>query len=90
MGHINFHALRHTFATRALESGIPAKAVQEMLGHADVSLTLNRYTHLLKDTMRDEMMKMNNVFTDGAVKANEKNREKTCQRRNVNRRKYKW
>ena len=76
VGHINFHALRHTFATRALESGIPAKAVQEMLGHADVALTLNRYTHLLKETMRNEMMKMNNVFTDGAVKANEKNREK--------------
>ena len=70
--HINFHALRHTFATRALESGIPAKVIQEMLGHADVSLTLNRYTHLLKETMHTEMEKMNSVFVDGAVTTREK------------------
>jgi len=74
--HINFHALRHTFATRALEAGISPKVVQGMLGHADVSLTLNTYTHLLKDTLRDELMKMNGVFADGAVIANERNRAK--------------
>ena len=60
--HINFHALRHTFATRALENGISAKVVAEILGHSDVSLTLNRYTHLLEVTSHDEMMKMNNLF----------------------------
>jgi len=74
--HINFHALRHTFATRALESGIPAKIVQEMLGHADVALTLNNYTHPLKDTMRAEMMKMNDVFKNRAVKAKENDKDK--------------
>ena len=74
--HINFHALRHTFASRALEAGIPAKVIQEMLGHADVALTLNRYTHILKNTMQDEMQKMNSVFVDGAVKARDKNKER--------------
>jgi len=74
--HINFHALRHTFASRALEAGIPAKVVQEMLGHADVAMTLNRYTHILKNTMHDEMQKMNAIFIDGAVKARVMNKEK--------------
>jgi len=81
IGHINFHALRHTFATRALENGIPAKVVQEMLGHADVALTLNRYTHLLKDTLHSEMQKMNGVFADGAVKTKEKNWRKKASER---------
>ena len=62
--HINFHALRHTFATRALEIGIPARVVQEILGHSDVSLTLNRYTHVLKSTTQDQMKKMDALFTE--------------------------
>ena len=72
--HINFHALRHTFATRALENGVPAKVVQAMLGHADVALTLNTYTHVLKETLHGEINKMNDIFTIGAAKA-AKNRD---------------
>ena len=72
--HINFHALRHTFATRALENSVPAKVVQKMLGHADVSLTLNTYTHVLKETLHDEIGKMDNIFIEGAVKAREKSK----------------
>jgi integrase len=60
--YINFHALRHTFATRALETGVPAKVVQKVLGHSDVALTLNRYTHVLKSTAHEQMEKMNDLF----------------------------
>ena len=60
--HINFHALRHTFATRALENGIPAKVVQAILGHSDISLTLNLYTHVLDSTAQQEMAKLNDLF----------------------------
>ena len=42
---INFHALRHTFATRCISQGYDAKLVSAILGHADVSMTLNRYVH---------------------------------------------
>jgi len=49
----NFHALRHTFATRALEAGVPAKVVSEILGHASVSITLDLYSHVSLDTKRD-------------------------------------
>lgn len=40
-----FHALRHTFATRAIERGIDAKTVSELLGHSNVSITLQLYVH---------------------------------------------
>ncbi len=43
---INFHALRHTFATRAVEQNIDIKALSEILGHATVSFTLERYVHI--------------------------------------------
>lgn len=42
---INFHALRHTFATRAVEQGVDIKSLSEILGHATVNFTLDRYVH---------------------------------------------
>ncbi len=41
----NFHALRHTFATRCVEAGFDVKTLSEILGHTDVKTTLNRYVH---------------------------------------------
>lgn len=41
----NFHALRHTFATRCIEAGVDVKTLSEMLGHSDVKTTLNKYVH---------------------------------------------
>ncbi len=43
--HINFHSLRHTFATRLIENGADYKTVSELLGHSSVSITLNLYVH---------------------------------------------
>ena len=45
MQKINFHALRHTFATRCIEAGVDVKTLSEILGHSDVKTTLNRYVH---------------------------------------------
>lgn len=42
---INFHGLRHTFATRCVESGADVKTISVILGHANVSTTLNLYVH---------------------------------------------
>ena len=55
---INFHALRHTFATRALEAGMDIKVLSSILGHAQASTTLNLYAHALPDHKRDSMQKM--------------------------------
>ena len=42
---INFHALRHTFATRCIECGADAKTVSGLLGHATIAMTMNLYVH---------------------------------------------
>lgn len=42
---VNFHALRHTFATRCVEIGFDVKSLSEILGHASVNITMNRYVH---------------------------------------------
>jgi integrase len=46
---IRFHDLRHTCATLLLRQGVNPKFVQELQGHADISLTLNVYSHILPD-----------------------------------------
>lgn len=51
----NFHALRHTFATRSIESGIDAKILSEILGHASVRITLDRYVHPSEEQKRKSM-----------------------------------
>ena len=50
---ICFHDLRHTAATLMLQQGVHPKVVQERLGHADISLTLNTYSHVIP-SMQDE------------------------------------
>ena len=52
------HTLRHTFATRALESGMDVRTLSEIRGHEDVSTTLNLYCHSSLDTKREGMEKM--------------------------------
>ena len=45
ISHINFHGLRHTFASKCIELGADYKTVSELLGHASVNVTLNLYVH---------------------------------------------
>ena len=53
--HKGFHALRHTFATRALECGMDIKTLSEILGHKNPMVTLNRYAHSMLEH-KTEMM----------------------------------
>ena len=48
------HSLRHTFTTRLVEAGVNIKVVQEVLGHKDVSTTLDIYTDVTKELARRE------------------------------------
>ena len=54
----NFHALRHTFATRCVEVGFDIKSLSEILGHTDVKTTLNRYVHSSFEQKRTNMEKL--------------------------------
>ena len=60
--HITPHALRHSFATRAFESGMKPKTVQEILGHSSLSMTMDLYTHVTDNIKEEEMQKMKNTI----------------------------
>lgn len=54
----NFHALRHTFATRCIELGFDVKSLSEILGHATVNITMNRYVHPTFELKEENMKKL--------------------------------
>ena len=58
---VNFHLLRHTYATVCIENGFDAKTVSELLGHSNVNITLNRYVHSSLDTKKKYVEKLNFV-----------------------------
>ncbi len=55
----NFHLLRHTFATRCVEQGVDMKSLSEIMGHANVSVTLQRYVHPSMELKRKQINKIN-------------------------------
>lgn len=61
---INFHALRHSFATRCIEIGFDVKTLAEILGHSDVKTTLNKYVH---STMTQKAKQMNMLKFNMAI-----------------------
>lgn len=62
--HVNTHALRHAFATRALEQGVDLKAVSTMLGHSGIRVTADIYTHASIEHLNSEMQKLNPLMGD--------------------------
>lgn len=55
---LNYHALRHTFATRCIECGVDEKSLSEILGHSNVSITLNTYVHSSMNLKRAQIEKL--------------------------------
>ena len=54
---ISMHTLRHTFATRCIESGMKPKTLQKILGHANLAMTMDLYVHVTEDEKEKEMKK---------------------------------
>ncbi len=60
---LRFHDLRHTAATLMLQQGVNPKIVSERLGHSDISLTLNTYSHVLPPMQEEAAEKMDDLLT---------------------------
>lgn len=59
---IRFHDLRHSAATMLLSMGIHPKVVQELLGHSQISMTMDIYSHVLPTMQREAISKLNTVL----------------------------
>ena len=57
-----FHTLRHLFATRCVEAGMPFNVLQKILGHSKLAQTMDLYAHVLTDIKVSEMKKIENVL----------------------------
>lgn len=61
---ISTHSLRHTFGTRCIESGMSPVVVQKLMGHKDISVTLNTYTSVFDKFKEHEIDKVNKYYLD--------------------------
>lgn len=55
---VHFHTLRHTFATRCIEVGFDMKTLSELLGHSNISITMDQYVHPNLDRKREDMNRL--------------------------------
>lgn len=64
---ISTHCLRHTYGTRCVEAGMTAVVLQRLMGHKDVTVTLNTYTSVFNKFKEDELEKVNNYLTNNQL-----------------------
>lgn len=64
---ISTHSLRHTYGTRCIEAGMRAVALQRLMGHTDVSITLNTYTSVFNKYKASELEKVNNYYMENEL-----------------------
>lgn len=65
--HFSCHILRHTFATRLCESGINLKVIQSVLGHADVSTTMNIYVDVTSSLKKKEIAAFGDYLASSSI-----------------------
>lgn len=63
ISYANYHALRHTFATRCIELGFDVKCLSELLGHSTVTMTMDRYVHPTMELKREHMQRLSRLMT---------------------------
>jgi integrase len=68
---ISTHTLRHTYGTRCIESGMRAVALQRLMGHTDINVTLNTYTTVFNKYKEEELKKVNEYYMNNDILDNE-------------------
>lgn len=61
-----YHCLRHTYATTLVAAGANVKDVQELLGHSDIKITLNTYSHVTRQTRKKTVGIFESAIKTGA------------------------
>lgn len=69
---ITTHALRHTYGTRCIEAGMRAVALQRLMGHKNVAVTLNTYTSIFNKYKEQELEKVNEYYMNNQIVATNK------------------
>ena len=64
---ISTHTLRHTYGTRCIESGMRAVALQRLMGHTDINVTLNTYTTVFNKYKEEELKKVNEYYLNNEI-----------------------
>ena len=64
LSHVRFHDLRHTHATQFLKQGVHPKIVSERLGHSNIGITLDTYSHVLPGMQDDAVSIFNASLTE--------------------------
>ncbi|WP_333782940.1 tyrosine-type recombinase/integrase [Metaclostridioides mangenotii] len=59
---MKFHALRHSYATRIFEAGVPPKTVQPLIAYYDINITMDIYTHVMGDSKLQAVEKTDGLF----------------------------
>jgi integrase len=72
---VRFHDLRHSAATLLLSKGAHPKVVQEILGHSEIGMTMDIYSHVLPTMQREAMDRLNQEFSIEAEKDGKKGDE---------------
>jgi integrase len=62
---IRFHDLRHTCASLLLAQGVPQRVVMDVLGHSQLSITMDLYSHVMPSALRDAAVAMDRALSEG-------------------------
>lgn len=60
--HVHLHALRRSFATRAIENNMPSKTLQNVMGHAKLDPTMDLYIHATDQTLENDIQRLEGIF----------------------------